>query len=91
MLKIIKNEIPIDSELKKKLELICEFSNAKPTIYNGSIRKINKTNLTYIEPHRVFIKNCLFLVFNYSTDVYVDNLSKCIKLTDLKDYLKKMI
>ena len=91
MLKIIKNEILIDYELKKKLELICEFNNTTPTIYNGSIRKIDKTNITYIEPHRIIIKNCLFLVFNYSTDVYINNLSKSIKLTELKDYIKKMI
>ena len=51
MLKAIKSEIPIDYELKKKFELICEFNTT--TIYYGSIRKIDKSNLTYIEPYRV--------------------------------------
>ena len=42
MLKAIKSEIPIDYELKKKLELICEFNNTTLTIYNGRIRKLIK-------------------------------------------------
>ena len=30
---------------------------ATPTIINGNIRKIDKTNLTYIEPNRIIIKD----------------------------------
>ena len=48
MVNIIKEELPIEESLKKKLELICEFSKVAPTIINGNIRKIDKTNLTYI-------------------------------------------
>ena len=48
-----KEEIILDESLKKKIEFICEFAKVKPTIINGSIRKIDKTNLTYIEPHRI--------------------------------------
>ena len=44
---------------------------------------------TYIEPHRVIIKSITFLVFNYSNDVYISNLSKKIKLSELEEYLKK--
>lgn len=35
-----------------------------------------------IEPHRVIIKNITFLIFNYSNDVYISNLSKKIKLSE---------
>jgi hypothetical protein len=56
MVNIIKEELPIEESLKRKLELICEFYNAAPTIINGNIRKIDKTNLTYIEPNRIIIK-----------------------------------
>ena len=61
-----------------------------PTFINGSIRKLEKTNLTYIEPHRVIIKNITFLFFNYSNDVYVQNLTKKIKLSELEEYLKNI-
>ena len=51
MVNIIKEELPIEESLKRKLELICEFSKTTPTIINGNIRKIDRTNLSYIEPH----------------------------------------
>lgn len=31
MINIIKQEIPIDESLKKKLEFICDFCNTSPT------------------------------------------------------------
>ena len=57
MVNIIKEELPIEESLKKKLELICEFAKTTPTIINGNIRKIDRTNLTYIESNRIIIKN----------------------------------
>ena len=57
MVKIIKQELEFVECLKQRLEFICEFSKVTPTFINGSIRKLEKTNLTYIEPHRVIIKN----------------------------------
>ena len=61
-MKIIKQELEFEKCLKQRLEFICEFSKTTPTFINGSIRKLEKTNLTYIEPHRVIIKNITFLV-----------------------------
>ena len=69
-LKIIKQELQFEECLKQRLEFICEFAKVTPTFINGSIRKLEKTNLTYIEPHKVIIKSITFLVFNYSNDVY---------------------
>ena len=64
-MKIIKQELQFEESLKQRLEFICEFSKVSPSFINGGIRKLEKTNLTYIEPHRVIIKNITFLVFNY--------------------------
>ena len=55
MVKIIKEELSFEESLKKKIEFICDFCNTTPEFINGSIRKIDKTNLTYIEPHRNII------------------------------------
>ena len=90
MINIIKQEIEIDETLKRRLEIICDFCNTTPEIINGSIRKVDKTNLSYIEPHRIIIKNNTFLIFNYSNEVYINNLSKKIKLTELENYIKTM-
>ena len=89
-LKIIKQELQFEECLKQSLEFICEFAKVTPTFINGSIRKLEKTNLTYIEPHKVIIKSITFLVFNYSNDVYISNLSKKIKLSELEEYLKNL-
>lgn len=87
MVNIIKEELPIEESLKK-LELICEFAKTTQTIINGNIRKIDKTNLTYIEPNRIIVKDKTFLIFNYSNEVFIENLSNKIKLSELEDYLK---
>ena len=88
MVNIIKEELPIEESLRKKLELVCEFAKATPKIINGNIRKIDRTNLTYIEPNRIIIKDITFLIFNYSNEVFIENLSNMIKLSELEDYLK---
>ena len=86
VIKIITQELEIENNLKQRLEFICEFCHIKPTIINDSIRKIDKTNLSYIEPHRVIVKDTTFLAFNYSTDIYIGSLNKKIQLVELKDY-----
>ena len=88
MVNIIKQEVVIEESLKKKLELICEFSNTNMKIINGSIRKIDRTNLTYVEPHRIIINDITFLAFNYSNEIFIENLSNKMKLSELEDYLK---
>ena len=87
-MKIIKQELQFEECLKQRLEFICEFAKVKPIFIKGSIRKIEKTNLSYIEPHRIIVKNITLLVFNYSNDVYISNLAKKIKLSELEKYLK---
>lgn len=77
----------MEKSLKKRLEIICDFCNTTPTIINGSIRKIDKTNLNYIEPNRIIINNIVFLAFNYSNEIYINNLSKKIKISELENYM----
>lgn len=43
MVNIIKETIPIEESLRKKIKFICEFAKSIPTIINGNIRKIDKT------------------------------------------------
>lgn len=90
MIQIIKQEIEMEESLKQRLEFICQFCKTKPRFINGSIRKIDKSNLNFIEPHRVIIKGITFLVFNYSTDIYIKNLSNKIQISELENYLNAM-
>ena len=75
MIKFTTQELEMESNLKQRIEFICEFCHTTPKIINGSIKRINNTT---------------FLAFNYSTDIYVGNLSKKIKLVELEDYIKNM-
>ena len=90
MVNIIKEEIEIEESLESRLRVICDFCNTTPTRINGSIRRIDKTNLTYIEPHRIIINNTTFLAFNHGRDVYVENLQKHINISDLQEFIKNL-
>ena len=88
MINIISKEIPIEKDLKKKIEFICDFCNTTPIFINGSIKKIEHTNLFYIEPHRIIINGINFLAFNYSKSLYVGNLQNNIEFNELEDFIK---
>ena len=90
MLKVITKEIPIDEELKTRIQFICDFCNTTPTFINGSIRKVEKTNINYIEPNKIIIKGTIFLAFNHGRDVYVENLQKHINISDLQEFIKNL-
>lgn len=90
MIKFTIQELEMESNLKQRIEFICKFCHITPKIINGSIKRINNTNLNYLEPHKIIVNNVTFLAFNYSTDIYVGNLSKKIKLVELEDYIKNM-
>ena len=89
-MKINKQEIEIDFDTKKKIEVICSFCNATPTFYKGSIRTIEITNLSYLEPHRVIINGNMYLFFNKSDFVFYKNLNTKIKLIDLEKHIKSL-
>ena len=81
MIKIIKEKIEIEESLESRLKIICDFCNTTPTIINGSIRRVEHTNLTYIEPHRIIINDITFLVFNYFNEIFIENLNNKIKFS----------
>jgi len=90
MINITTKELEIENDLKRKIEFICDFCNTKPTIINGSIKNIDKSNLSYVESHRIIIKGITFLAFNYSKTLYVGNLSNKLELKDLETFIKEL-
>ena len=85
-----QRRITIWGKLKEKTRIYMWILYGYSYFINSSIRKIEKTNISYIEPHKVIIKDTTFLVFNYSNDVYISNLTEKIKLSELEEYLKSM-
>ena len=90
MLKYEKKEIEVEINLKKRIEFICNFVKAKPMFFNGNVISVERTNIRYIEPHRIVINNITFLAFNYSTELHIQNLNKKLDLKDLEEYLKSV-
>jgi hypothetical protein len=90
MLKINKQEIKIDDELYKKINTICSFLNVIPIIKSGSIRCIENTNISYVEPHTITINKVPILMFNGSNDIYIGNLNNKFKIYDLEKIIKSI-
>ena len=88
MISIKTRKLKIDDNLRKKIEIICSFNNLKLKFINETIKNINKTNLSYIEPHRVIINNIVVLLFNYSRTIYINNLSNKMDISELQSFLK---
>ena len=70
MVNIIKEEITLEESLKKKLEFICDFAKVKPTIINGSIRKIDKTNvsLKLLRKEKNYSNDLVYLIKKLKND-----------------------
>lgn len=51
-------------------------NKGKNKIYQGSLRVIEHSNLAYVEPHKLVIKNNLYLFFNEYDYFYVNDFSK---------------
>lgn len=50
MLKIKRDILIFDDEIKERLEFIANYTNKKATFKNGNVVNIIDTNLYYIEP-----------------------------------------
>lgn len=89
MVKVIKTSINIDEELRKKIDFICSFTNTTPKFVKGNLIQIERTNLIYFEPHKVIINNITYLFFNNSNEIYIDNLSNKLELSQLENHINQ--
>ena len=85
MIQIVKRKINMTEELCSKIKWVCTFKNCVPMIKNGSLKIIEHTNLAYVEPHRVIIKDKLFLFFNDHDYFYIGNLKNKYPISRLND------
>ena len=88
MLKVKKNKIEIDSKTKKRVEFYLDRTSKKYKFIYGNLVKLSTTNLTYVEPHKAIFDDFMILFFNYSDQIYVNNLMHQISYEDIYDYVK---
>ena len=81
-------ELVISEELKRKVEMICRFAYVDYSITNGSVKSIKNTNIAYVKPHIVKIKDINYLLFDESDDIFINGYEKKIKFKDFEDYIK---
>ena len=82
-MQIIKEKLEIDEVLEKRIKNILKFLNIKSKIIKGNIIHIPKTNIAYIEPHKLVINNITYLFFNECNDIYINTLENSIPFNDL--------
>lgn len=90
MVKFKKSKLGIEISLRKKLTIICEFCKIEPKFVNGNLITIEHTNLEYVEPHRLLVKDKMFLFFNYGNEVYDGDLTKKVLIKDLENYIRTL-
>lgn len=87
-MQIIKEKLDIDEILEKQIKNILKFLNIKSKIIKGNIIHIPKTNIAYIEPHKLVINNITYLFFNEYNDIYNNTLVNSIPFNDLEANIK---
>ena len=88
MLTIETKELEISEKLKRKVEMVCRFTNTKPIYQKGSIKSIKETNIAYVRPHVITIKNNKNLMFEETDYVFVNGYEKKIMFKDLEKFIK---
>lgn len=88
MINITKENIEIEDSLNNRIKSITKFLGVKSKLIKGKLISIDKTNLAYIEPHKLEINNITYLFFNDSNLVYINTLENSIDISALKDYIK---
>lgn len=85
---IIKEKLEIEETLNKKIKNMLKFLNIKGKIQKGNIIHIPKTNLAYVEPHKLELQDNTYLFFNECKEVYINTLEQSIPINELENYIK---
>lgn len=85
-------ELVISEELKRKVEMICRFAYVDYEFINGNIKSIKNTNIAYVKPHILKVKNNDYLIFEeyektpHIHCVVIPLIRKYDKRTDAEKY-----
>ena len=85
---LIKETLDIEESLESRIKNMLKFLNIKEKIQKGNIISIPKTNLAYIEPHKLIINDVTYLFFNECENVYINTLEQSIPFNELENYIK---
>ena len=89
-MQIMKEKLNIDETLNKRINNLLKFVNIKSKLINGNIIHISRTNLAYIEPHKLIINEITYLFFNNCENVYINTLEQSILLNELEKHIREI-
>ncbi len=80
-------------ELERQIKMTCNFNSASCEFVQGRILKVDKTNVSFIEGHRVIVKikdkKILLLYFN-KENLFLYNRTRQISIKQLDILLKEL-
>ena len=68
--------LEVEKEVLKRIDMICKFACCKYFIKQGNIINIKESNIAYVSPHIITIKENNYLIFNESDKEKTINLLK---------------
>lgn len=89
-MQIIKEKLEIEDTLKKKVKNILMFLNIKAKLERGNLINIPKTNIVYIEPHKLVINNITYLFFNECDEYKLEFRTKSNLFNKVENEIKKL-
>lgn len=84
-MKTVITELPFSCEIKNKIKMKVSTGNLEINFFPGHLIKIDNTNISIEEPHRIIVKkdNMILLAMFYNNEdkIYLPNNNIIITLT----------
>lgn len=90
---IISKELVKSEELENRIKMVCNFNNARCDFVQGKILNIDKTNVSFVEPHKINIKiknKKIMLLYFDKDNLFFNDRSMQITLEQLNILLKEL-
>ena len=84
-MKTVITELPFSCEIKNKIKMKVSTGNLEINFLSGHLIKIDNTNISIEEPHRIIVKKdnmiLLAMLYNNEDKIYLPNNNIIITLT----------
>ena len=88
MITEIRLEINLSSDLEKKINWAVKYASIKVKVQKWALIRLEPTNMPYLEPHKIEIKNILFLFPNGEDCFFVNSYENQFPFSELSFQLK---
>ena len=93
-MKTVITELPFPCEIKDKIKMKVSTGNLEINFLSGHLIKIDNTNISIEEPHRIIVKKdnmvLLAMLYNNEDKIYLPNNNIIITLTKYISILNSM-